>query len=713
MRLSLYQRERDLQHYILEHVPYRMQKYDAFNYSMLKKCNTVYSRRGGHTHYVNEVIIMGDTETSKDPEHCGDIWENHLVAWTVSIRAAGENICTLYGSDPESHIETLENIHNSMHGDRTVVYYHNLSYDWVFLRRFFLDRFGIPSRQLNTKPHYPILIEFENGIILKDSLILAQRKLERWANDLDVPDKKAVNAWDYNKIRHQGGDFTQSELKYIEHDTLAGVECLDAFRQTLKKNVATMPYTATGIVREEMRKTSKKRENRGREWFNQNALDYDYVAFSEAVYHGGYTHQNRFMKNRVIDMVYTDGLQIQCMDLASSYPWALISEMYPGEKFTPYPDCKPDVILKAMENYAFMFTACFYDIRLKDPAFPMPYLQEYKTNQAINVICDNGRILAGDYVEIPITEIDLEILAQYYTWNEQYTICQNVIFSAKKYLPKWFTDFVYNLFVEKTQLKDGDPVLYALAKSRLNSCYGMCCQHVLSNDIKEDYNTGEYSTFIDQSEEAYNKYLDNKNTFLPYQMGIWCTAYACRNLFKLGACVSSDGEWIYSDTDSCFAYKWDAEKLEEYNNERKQKLIKRGYDGVEKNDRIYWLGIAELDKVCTEFKGIHSKCYAYRDAETGILKITVAGVPKTGNKCLNDDINNFKPGFVFRGDETGKLTHTYIMNEIHKNKYGDIIGDSIDLSPCDYVVNDINSFEKTASFDDLFSEDVMIEHVYG
>lgn len=703
--LSLAQRELQLEHYLIEHNKYSMCKYDEWNYNILKKCNTVYNRKGNHVHYVNEVIIMADTETSKNPDHKTEVYENHLVAWTISIRAANTNLVTLYGTGPESSILTIEKIHNYLRGNQTIIYYHNLSYDWVFLRRFYMEHFGIPERQLNTKSHYPISINFENGIILRDSLILAQRGLEKWANDMNVPHKKAVNEWDYNKIRVQGGDFTHDELEYIEHDTLAGVECLDAMRKQLHKTVASMPYTATGIVREEFRKTAKK--NRGREWFLKQYLDYDLVGLSEHVYHGGYTHQNRFLKGTVIDSVYTGGEPVRCWDLASSYPFALISEKYPQEKFTSYPDCKPESILSAAENYGFMFHLEAYNIKLKDPLTPMPYLQ-YSKSRSINELTDNGRIIEADYIDIPITEIDLKIISSQYTWDEEYTECTSVVFAHKDYLPRWFTDFVFKLFEDKTTLKGGDPVLYALSKAKLNSCYGMCCQHVMQDDIREDYISGEYSTIENQDEETYEKYVENYNTFLPYQIGIWCTTYACKNLFELGACVSKNGEWIYSDTDSCFGYGWDDEKLNEYNQKRIDLMRERGYHGVEHKGRMYHLGIAELDKVCTEFVGIHSKCYAYTD-ENKELHITVAGVPKkTGAKCLNGDIHNFKVGLIFPGTQTGKLTHTYIFNNIHKDKYGNLIGDSIDLSPCDYLINDVN----TIKWEDLITDDIEIMRNY-
>lgn len=713
--MTLREEEENFRYWLQCHNEYKVCRYEDFDYCILSRVNTVYGRKGGHSHRTNEIIIMADTETSKNPNHLNDRdekgkyvpYENHLVAWTISLRAAGTNIVTLYGSDPESNMLAIQKIMSYLVGDRTVIYYHNLSYDWVFLRQFYFKFFGEPERQLNTKSHYPILIEFENGLILKDSLILAQRSLEKWSEDLNVEHKKAVNEWDYDKIRNQGGSFSKEELEYIEHDTLAGVECLDAMRNQLHKTVATMPYTATGIVREGFRKVA--RENRGREWFLRQCLDFNLVSLSERVYHGGYTHQNRFLKNVKVDHIYTNGEDIICWDLASSYPFALISGKYPSEKFTPYADCKPMEIVKASENFAFMFTLELYSIELADPLFPMPYLQYSKAEESINALVDNGRIIAADYVRISITEIDLQIIISQYKFNEEFSICKGVYFSRKDYLPRWFTDFVYSLFGDKTMLKGADPVLYELAKSKLNSCYGMCCQHVMQDDIIEDYETGEYTEITQQTEESYEKYLKNKNTFLPYQIGIWCTCYAVRNLFDLGSCIGKKGQWIYSDTDSCFGFNWDTDQIRKYNSDRIQLMKDRGYEGIEHNGRVYHLGIAELDKTCTEFKGIHSKCYCYRDKGEGKLHITVAGVPKKkGVKCLDNDIDKFKTGFVFNGKRTGKLTHNYIFQKIHKDEFGNLVGDSIDLSPCDYLVNDVSSVK----WDDLVSDEIELMRDY-
>lgn len=109
------------------------------------------------------------------------------------------------------------------------------------------------------------------------------------------------------------------------------------------------------------------------------------------------------------------------------------------------------------------------------------------------------------------------------------------------------------------------------------------------------------------------------------------------------------------------------------------------------NNREYWLGIAEFDGSYYEFKVQGAKRYCGRSVDDNELHITVAGVPKkNGAKCLNDDINKFTKGFIFDGNITGKLTHTYIyIDDIYIDKYGNETGDSVDLTKCDYLLDSV------------------------
>ena len=685
---------------IAYNLDYTFCHWSEFDYSSLV-C-VPYKNRAGkkERESYNDCIIMGDTETSKkdnDQILPGDkesekrgirISRNHVCAWTLSIRAHRKNICTLYGHRPDTMAECIHKIMGHMSGDKTIIYFHHLPYDWVFLRRFLFAEFGLPEHQLNVKPHYPIYIEFEGGLILKDSLILSQRSLGKWADDLEVEHRKAAGKWDYDRIRSQHETFTSDELEYIEHDTLAGVECIDKMRIALNKHLYAMPYTATGIPREETRKRGKM--NRARGLFERIAPDYLQQCKLENVFHGGYTHGNRHYINRTVTEA-EDGL-VRCYDFASSYPYCMIAEKFPMENFHRYGACKIEDVLDMQDQYAFMFRLILVKPRLKNDFCPMPALQYSKCVEAINPVTDNGRILCAGYLEIWITEQDLDIICKQYDFEK--AACLDVECARKDYLPKWFRDYVFECFHNKTMLKGGDPVLYALAKAMLNSLYGMCVQKPVKDQIEEDYISGEYDLAGQDPQEIYQKYLENKNSILPYQWGVWVTAYAFHHLFELGDYIRPDGVWLYSDTDSCYAIGWDEEKVREYNEKCKDKIRSSGYGPVIFRAREYWLGVAETDgdkDLYTEFRIQGAKRYCGRSVADGQLHITVAGVPKkTGAACLQDDINNFTTGFIFRGEITGKKLHTYYFNEVYEDPEGNITGDSIDLSECDYLLDSVD-----------------------
>lgn len=680
-------------------------RWTDFDYSVLNLIR--FEKRAGRgisKYTYNDVFVMGDTETSKSGvnQTYYDVHgrlryipvENYVVAWTISIRAYDRNICTLWGQRPSDMMRCISNIIDNMDGDRTVIYFHNLAYDWTFLRKFFFSAYGEPVKQLNTKAHYPLYIEFENGIMLKDSLILAQRSLDKWGKDLNVEHQKAVGYWDYDKIRTQESVLTPEEIEYIEHDTLCGVECLDSTRHTLRKRVYSMPWTATGIPREEVLKRGSAEQ--WKRQFKKQALTYDQYRIFEKVYHGGYTHGNRHI---IEDTITGD---IVPFDFASSYPFVLLSEKYPGEKFFPIENCSIQEILQHSETHAFVFRLVLIGVRLSDPDWPMPALQYSKCIKTINPILDNGRLLAADYVELFTNEVDAEIFAQQYTYKKH--ICMDVLTARKKYLPKWLTDYIYECFREKTMLKGGDPVKYAIAKAKVNSIYGLTVMHSVRDDIREDYVTGEYTINEDMDfEQEYEKYLKNFRHILNYQIGVYCTSYAFRNLFRLGSCA---GTWLYSDTDSCYGLDWDREAVNEYNRLCKEKLQANGYGPVIRNDREYWLGIAEEETHYTEFRCMGAKRYCGRTPD-GDLHITVAGVPKKGVKCLDNDIEKFTKGFVFDGMTTGKKTHFYIYNdEIKIDPHGNEIGDSVDLCPCDYLLDSVPVYD---SWQELLTQEVFIQ----
>lgn len=692
----------------ISEMPYEFIHYKSFDYSKLKYIYYIYPGGSGVKETYNDVIIMADTETSKKvpdvPYNEKGIIKyktaaNHVVCWTISIRAFHHNICTLYGRKPSSLIKCLTKIHQSMSGQRTIVYWHNLSYDHIFIRKFAYELWGRPTYQLNVKSHYPILIQFSNGIMFKDSLILAQRKLEKWAEDLEVEHQKEVGKWDYDLIRNQSDKLTQDELDYIEHDTLAGVECLDKTMEALNKKIYSLQLTATGIPRLETKKRGKKKAH---DDFKKIVLTYEQYDKFNQMYHGGYSHGNRHYINMLINWAL-----VKAGDFSSSYPFILCAFKFPMEKFTALGrNCSTDFILKNINDYAYAFKFIVVNIRLKSDAEPMPVLQFSKCIKTINPINDNGRILCANYVEIYLTEFDLKVIERQYTWDKH--ICTDVEFAAKGYLPRWFTDYVYQCYSDKCKLKGKDPVLYSIAKAKTNSLYGMCCQKSIRDEIIENYDTGDFDIEpLADPEESYKVYTEKISSILPFQWGCWVCAAALANVHEMATFCRIP---LYMDTDSCYGIDWDIDKVNAYNQKCKDMLAANGYGAVEVDGREYWMGIIEHEgdkDTYTEFKYMGAKRYCGRQLKDGKLHITVAGVPKKkGALCLKDDINNFVPGFIFSGLETNKKTHVYINEDkIYIDKAGNETGDSISLIPCDYSLDSVIVYDWEA----LFNEEINIQ----
>lgn len=704
------------------YLPYKMQYYKDFDFSVLRKIRARYRPgRDEKKKSWNDIIIMADTETSKSKPNpkkklvkkkksiTYNVLQvepvvNYVVAWTISLRAYNRNIATLYGHKPSEFTDCLKEMLSFLPGDETFLYFHNLSYDWCFLERFLIKEFGEPEHQLNVKSHYPLVIAWDK-FILRDSLLLAQRGLEKWAEDMGVEHQKAVGMWDYEKIRLQSDDFTAEELLYIENDTLAGVECIQYTLDALSKNLSSIPLTATGIPRNEVRKRGK--ENKAHdEYFVKGTPDFDFQMILELLFHGGYSHGNRHLIGIIIREL------MKCYDFKSSYPFWLICGKFPYGGWTETDDKPLEYILKFSKKYAFIFKCCIYGLDLKK-GMPMPAVQVSKCLKTVNAIADNGRILSADYIEFYCNSVDINVIA--YEYDMAAISRTEVRYSRQDYLPRWFTDYVFQCFKEKEETdKDKDPVNYSIRKAKVNSLYGMCAQKPVKDDIVQNYEDGTYDTIeMDPDEsyqymkEKYEEWCGQYHNVMLYTTGIWCTSLAQKALFELGRCCKT---WVYSDTDSIYGYGWNVEKIERYNNKVKNMLISRGYGAViNAKGEESWLGIADLDKDgIQEFVTLGAKRYAYRDSK-GELKITVAGVPKKGAECLKNDISNFKVGTIFAGSTTGKKMHSYIITpEIYTDDKGNEIGNSIDLNPCDYLLDSTDRFTDE-DFNALFDEEIIEE----
>lgn len=617
------------------------------NYDYMRLFDGDFRRKSsaGHFSSVYDKIITVDTETYVFE----DRQIGYITDWTITI----ENDSCIYGNHVSDLINTIDRIVDTLHGDEehTIYFYvHNFPYDYMFLKSHMLDKWGEPDSVLASKTHRYIFMGWSTyGIEFRDSQILTQRSLERLCLDMGTVEK-AVGTWDYKKFRTPDSCRTSKEIAYVCTDTIALCKALRKYISDRGCNLRNVPLTNTGFIRNKARTLSRK-DKKWRKKFEEMALTLQQYNQLMECYHGGYTHANRYFVNRLITKKMT------CYDFASSYPSVLCYEKYPMSNFVYTNSLSLDDILELKEEYAFSGYLRMTNVRLKKDCtmppmafhkaklciFPKNSGRTLKSQYAKNL--DNGKIVNADIVIYPFTDPDLDVILESYTFDN--ADVASVMRAKKEYLPNWITNYITDLYRNKSTLKHADPVLYMISKGELNGIYGMMVQRIIQEECIEDFQTGVWNAYIseDKEHEQLDKFYKSRRSFLPYQWGVWCTAYAQRNLYALGSCCN---KWIYSDTDSVKGFEWDQTKLDKYNQKIIEKSENRKLGLVEHNGEQFRLGLADFDGEYERFITMGSKRYAY--IEDGKLHITVAGVPKDGIFCMND-IYDFHRGFKFQNSK--------------------------------------------------------------
>ena len=569
-----------------------------------------------------------------------------------------------------------------------VVYVHNLSYEFQFICKWFnwVDIFADSERK-------PIKAMTDTHFIFKCSYRLSGYSLEVLANNLKSHNiKKMVGDLDYNLIRNSKTPISKEELKYCENDVLIVTSYIDEQINEFG-NIEKIPLTQTGKVRRYVRKQCF--QNKEYQYFiKELTIEKPEYMLLKNAFMGGFTHCNAMYTNKICKNVTS-------YDFTSSYPTVLISEKYPMSKGKEVYITTETELLNLIKNYCVLVDLQFTNIQ---SSFMYEQIISYsKCRNVKNPLINNGRIVQADTLTITCTDIDFLNIKDFYKWdNMKIGLCY---IYKKDYLPKEFIKTILHLYKSKTELKgvDGKEVEYLHSKELLNSLYGMCVTSIVHDTVS--FNGVEWTTENGNLDEELKKYNTDKNRFLFYHWGVWCTAYARNNLYT-GIKECKD-DYIYSDTDSIKIFNADKHKIyfEEYNKWIVQKLEKclkyhnipldyispKTIKGEKKT-----LGVWDFDGFYTDFKTLGAKRYIFR--KDNKLSITVCGLSKKSGK---EFIENQQKPFLFFNDgmfidceHTGKMTHTYIDREI-ENVITDYLGNTayyheksfIHLEKTDYILS--------------------------
>lgn len=588
-----------------------------------------------------DIITAFDIETTR----LSEIEQSVMYVWQWQF---GDDY-TVVGRTWEQFVAFQRKIAKILEDSVLVVFVHNLSYEFQFLRGIYQfspdEVFAIKSRKV-LKCNMHGCLEF------RCSYIHSNMNLDTYTKKMGVKHRKLTGTFDYEKIRYPWTELSNEELAYCIHDVQGLAEAIKIEMEHDGDNLYTFPLTSTGYVRRD----AKKAMSTVSFGFVKNQLpDYEIYKMLREAFRGGNTHANRYYANYTLHNVHS-------ADRSSSYPDVMCNCKFPISEFYRLGDLSYKDVIKLIEkrNKALIMRVAITGIYLTRIDWGCPYLSISKCRHIENALEDNGRILSADYIETTLTDIDLRIVLQEYSFTDIRFF--DVASSRYGYLPTPLINTICQYYHYKTELKNvpGQELLYMKSKNKLNSLYGMCAQDPVKQSILFINND-----FQEQNEEEAKLLLEhNKKAFLAYQWGVWVTAWARYRLEEGILLAHGDIEnpnspqFVYCDTDSV-KYLGDID-LATFNNHRIADSKRSGAYAIDPAGVTHYMGVYEKEHDMCEFRTMGAKKYVYREAPEDRLTCTIAGVSKSlGGKELESHggITAFHEGFTF--EKAGGLEAVY------------------------------------------------------
>lgn len=645
----------------------------------LNRCGTQKRKAGNQGNkkrilYV-DCISAFDIETSYIPE----IEQSFMYIWQYHFSGFG----TIVGRTWAQFKELVDSISKACIYPRTrlVTFVHNLSYEFQFLAGIYNftqeQVFAVDSRKV-------LKAEIEH-IELRCSYLHSNMSLDEYTRKMGVEHAKLHN-FDYSKRRYWWTPLSVDEIEYCVNDVEGLCEAIQIEMEHDNDNLYTIPLTSTGYVRRDVKRAMHNANYRiPRVLFPDLDL---YVLMREA-FRGGNTHANRYYAGRILQGV-------KSFDRSSSYPDVLCNREYPIRSFNKTDATGLDDIahLMIVRHKALIMRVAITNVRLLDEGWGAPYLSIDKCRIKKDVVNDNGRILKARYIETSITDVDLRIILSEYDFDD--IVFSDVYYSTYGKLPKPIIQSCIDYFIAKTELKnvDGQEIYYMKSKNKLNSIYGMMAQD--PGKIHQLFTAGEFKPEFETSDtESLKSMIEDyqRSGFLPYQWGVWTTAWA-RYALEQGIVAAGEG-FVYCDTDSV-KYIGDFD-IADFNKDAVGASKESGACASDPKGNMHYMGVFEEEKPYDRFLTWGAKKYAYE--QDGKLHITIAGVnKKLGAKELEKagGLEALKPGFIFT--DINKLSPTYNDNppisQIEVDGHVQHITRNVALTPTTYKFGITEEYKK-------------------
>lgn len=604
-----------------------------------------------------------DIETSSFYCPAGVTQEDEKCA-IMYVWQFGLNGSVVYGRNWNEFFDLLNEVVNYLKLNekrRLVVYVHNLSYEFQFIRKHIKW-----DKVFTIKKRRPVRA-VSGGIEFRCSYFLSNYALAYIGDNLltKYPVKKLVGNLDYSLIRHEKTRLTEDELEYAFNDVRIVMSYIQE-KIEHDGHIEDIPLTNTGYVRNYCREEcffgeSDSKEERRRTMFNYRSIIKSLIVRDSNEYHqlkrafmGGFTHASCIHSNKILHNVGS-------ADLTSSYPYAMCGQYFPMSKG----ELIGNVDNKELFRYYLSKYCCLFDIEFTNLEPKVTYENTLSLSRCESfgkVVTNNGRVVTADKIRTTLTELDYDVMTKFYTWSSCKVM--NLRVYERDYLPKALILAILKLYEDKTSLKgiEGKEIEYLVSKNMINASFGMMVTDIVREE--NEYVSDEWYNYEPNVDEKLLEYNKNFNRFLYYGWGVWVTAHARHNLFS--AIYEFKEDYVYSDTDSIKGLNFDKHMkyFENYNVKVIQNLLnmcnhysipfsKCRPKTVKGEAKL--LGVWEIEEGYKTFKTVGAKRYIYTYND-GFTTMTVSGVKK--NEAMSYLVAKWN-GINFESEEFSRLTRAY------------------------------------------------------
>ena len=214
---------------------------NSFNYKQIYNIKTVRRTKGNQgtkaRGKILDIVCAFDIETT----YIKEIDNAIMYIWQFQFGPDK----TIIGRTWEEFIDFLQRLKRCMNGRKLIVYIHNASYEFSFLKGIYTfepdEVFAIEARRV-------LKFSMFNAFEFRCSYLLSNMSLEKFLKEMQVEHKKQAN-FDYKKLRYPWTALSDEEMLYCSNDVRGLVEAIYKRLEKDHDNLYSIPLTSTGYVR--------------------------------------------------------------------------------------------------------------------------------------------------------------------------------------------------------------------------------------------------------------------------------------------------------------------------------------------------------------------------------------------------------------------------------------------------------------------------------